>query len=205
MKKITKTKSKTRYLILACLLGSVALFGNSLYIQSKAVLAQYLIQHAWEMTLKTDNPTPPWSWADTHPVAKFSVPRLNIEQYVLAGANGSPLAFAPGLYAGTKDLSTDLTMKKSQEKLPDTVIAGHHNTHFDFLKQLKSGEILYFENKQKESLRYQVKNIQTFDIRQQKLPAYFTGNTIQLVTCLPSYLGEIHPNQRLVVTLIRQG
>ncbi|PIE46450.1 MAG: class GN sortase [Gammaproteobacteria bacterium] len=164
------------------------------------MLAQYLIEQAWENTLKTQQPTPPWSWADTYPVAKISVPQLGIQQYILAGANGSPLAFAPGLYAGTKDLTTI----SGQEKLPDTVIAGHHNTHFDFLKQLKYGEVIYFQNMAGENGRYQVNNIQTFDIQQQQLPAYFTGKTIQLVTCQPSYLGEIHPNQRLVVTLVRE-
>lgn len=193
-------KTFNRYFIVACLFGAGALFANTFYIQAKAKLAQYLIAQAWEETLSTQQATPPWSWADTHPVAKLKVKRLAIEQYVLAGADGRPLAFAPGLYAGTKDFR-----QQPQDKRPDSVIAGHHNTHFDFLKHLVTGDKVTLQNPKGQTIDYQVSHIQHFDIRQQQLPAYFTGNTVQLVTCLPSYVGEIHPNQRLVVTLVRKN
>lgn len=189
-----------RLVIIVCLIGAATLFGNSVYIQAKAALAQYLIQSAWQTTLKTQAPTPPWSWADTYPVAKLSVPQLGISQYVLAGANGSPLAFAPGLYAGTKRIGDN-----HSTTLPDSVIAGHHNTHFDFLKKLTRGQPVQLQSPQGDILTYRVSHIATFDIRQHQLPVFYEGKTIQLVTCLPSFVGEIHPTQRLVVTLSQQS
>ncbi len=204
-------KNKKNLTIITLLLLSIGLFGNTIYIQSKAVLAQYLIANAWQQT-KQDNqqrktiskPSKPWAWADTYPVAKLIVPKQNLEYYVLAGATGSPLAFAPGLYAGTAlpsiatDSHTDNYINNA-ENIPDTVIAGHHNTHFAFLKRMKIGEIIQLENHLSQTISYRVSEIKILDIRKQKLPIHFGGNSVTLVTCLPSFVGEIHPNQRLVV------
>ncbi len=197
-------KSKRKLSIIALLLLSVGLFGNTIYIQSKAVLAQYLIANAWQQT-KQDNqqsktiskPSKPWAWADTYPVAKLIVPQKNLAYYVLAGATGSPLAFAPGLYAGTA-LPTMVTNTDSLP-IPDTVIAGHHNTHFDFLKRIKVGEAIQLENHLSQTISYQVSEIKVLDIRKQQLPVRYGGNSVTLVTCLTSFAGELHPNQRLVV------
>lgn len=189
-----------QYVIIALLLLSGALFGNSLYIHAKAQLAQYLIAKAWQQT-QADNhnsqhiskPSKPWAWADTYPVATLSVPKQNRHYYVLAGATGSPLAFAPGLYAGTALPGI------AAPDTPDTVIAGHHNTHFDFLKQLNVGEIILLENHRGTIIRYRISSIQTLDIRRQQLPVSYQQNRLTLVTCAPRFIGEVHPNQRLVV------
>ncbi len=203
-------KNKKNLSIIALLLLSIGLFGNTIYIQSKAVLAQYLIANAWQQT-KQDNqqsktiskPSKPWAWADTYPVAKLIVPKENLAYYVLAGATGSPLAFAPGLYAGTAlptNISTDIDNNTTDNSnIPDTVIAGHHNTHFDFLKHIKAGEIIQLENHLSQTITYKVSDIKILDIRKQQLPVRFGRNSVTLVTCLPSFVGEIHPNQRLVV------
>lgn len=188
-----------RALIFVCLLAALPLFGNTVYIQAKAKLAQYLIAEAWQTTLQTHTPTPPWAWADTHPIAHLRVARLGISQYVLAGANGSPLAFGPGWYAGTKAIG-----QNEQNSIPDSVIAGHHNTHFAFLKSLVIGDELTLQNRAGKTLAYRVSHIDTFDSRYQRLPTYSSGKTLQLVTCLPDFVGEIHPAKRLVVTLLSQ-
>ncbi len=197
-------KSKKNITVIALLLLSIGLFGNTIYIQSKALLAQYLIANAWQQT-KQDNqqskiiskPTKPWAWADTYPVAKLIVPKDSLEYYVLAGATGSPLAFAPGLYAGTA--LPNITSDTDENNIPDTVIAGHYNTHFAFLKSIKIGETIQLENHLNQMITYKVSDIKILDIRKQQLPIQFGGNSLTLVTCLPNFVGEIHPNQRLVV------
>ncbi len=197
-------KSKKNLTIITLLLLAIGLFGNTIYIQSKAVLAQYLIANAWQQT-KQDNqqsrtirkPSKPWSWADTYPVAKLIVPKENLAYYVLAGATGSPLAFAPGFYAGTA-LPT-VTTNTDSLPIPDTVIAGHHNTHFNFLKRINTGQIIQLENHLSQMISYKVSEIKVLDIRKQQLPVRYGGNSVTLVTCLPSFVGEVHPNQRLVV------
>ncbi len=211
-KKIKQTKTqpkkqnnKRRFAITLCLLGAVVLFGNTLYIQAKAQLAQYLIASAWEKTVANNaeqaqltQTYKPWSWADTYPVAKLSMPAHGVEQYVLNGATGASLAFASGLYAGTKVPSA------SPSTLADTVIAGHHNTHFDFLKRVKVDETLRLQTFSGAWQTYRVSAVKRYDIRKQRLPALRGGKTLQLVTCLPSFAGEIHPNERLVVMAVRE-
>jgi len=102
-----------------------------LYIPLKAVLAHYLIAAAWE-----SGKANPWPWADTHPVAKLTVPRLAISRYILAGASGRTLAFGPGHLDGTA--------------LPGavgvSVIAGHRDTHLRFLKDLTIGDDIDVES-----------------------------------------------------------
>lgn len=76
-------------------LGS-CLVGQGLWIQVKAVAAQWLLQQAWAQTLETQQPAKPWPWADTWPVGRLMVPRLGINQIILADTSGQSLAFGPG-------------------------------------------------------------------------------------------------------------
>lgn len=73
------------------------LIGQGLWIHMKATAAQWLLQHAWTRTIKTQKPAKPWPWADTWPVGRLLVPRLGINQVILADASGRSLAFGPGL------------------------------------------------------------------------------------------------------------
>lgn len=182
-----------------CLSLAALLFANSFYIQAKALLAQHLIAQAWQTTLQhyqvnQQQNVKPWAWADTYPVAKLVVKKQGIQQYVLAGANGSPLAFGPGLYAGTQ------LPGRGNIALADAIIAGHHNTHFDFLKAIKTGDSIQLQNAWGQTFDYRVSRIAIYDIRRQRLPAYQLGNTLQLVTCSPAFLGETNPPLRLVIT-----
>ncbi|MEJ2232112.1 MAG: hypothetical protein P8X46_13145, partial [Nitrospirales bacterium] len=43
------------------------LIGQGVWIYVKATAAQWLLQHAWVRTLKTQHPVKPWPWADTWP------------------------------------------------------------------------------------------------------------------------------------------
>ncbi len=191
---------KTTWGVLACLLLALALFGKALWIQGKAGLAQLLIAEAWAATRRDNSgqatlvkPHSPWAWADTHPVAQLRVPDLAVSQYVLNGADGTPLAFAPGLYAGTALPNTQTFT------LPDPIIAGHQDTHFAFLKQLRVGVMIEMDNHRGETVTYRVSTINTYDIRHDRLPTFYGGQTLQLVTCAPAFIGEVHPQRRLVV------
>ncbi len=50
--------------LLLSLIG-LLLFGQGAYIHAKALLAQVLLERAFDQTIATGNPTKPWSWADT--------------------------------------------------------------------------------------------------------------------------------------------
>ena len=53
--------------ILLALIGLI-LFGQGAYIHAKALLAQMLLQRAFDRTIATGHVTKPWSWADTWPI-----------------------------------------------------------------------------------------------------------------------------------------
>ena len=85
---------------LSVLVG-VALIGKGATIYAKAILAQILLERAFDHSLAAGRPVKAWSWADTWPVARLEVPRLGASAIVLKGGSGEALAFGPGLLDGT--------------------------------------------------------------------------------------------------------
>jgi sortase A len=73
-------------LALVALAAGFLAAGGRIYL--KAQLAQVLLRRAWAETQATGRPVKPWSWADTWPVARLSVPRHDVDLIVLAGASG---------------------------------------------------------------------------------------------------------------------
>ncbi|MET0101142.1 MAG: class GN sortase [Sedimenticola sp.] len=105
-------------------------FSEGIYIGAKAAVAQLLLQQAWEETRDGNRQVPPWPWADTWPVARLRVARLEVDQVVLAGASGRTLAFGPGHLFGSARPGSG----------GNSVISGHRDTHFRFLEQLQRGD-----------------------------------------------------------------
>jgi len=116
-------------------LGAGALVWSA-WIPAKAALGQVLLERAWERTVAGAPKARPWPWADTRPVARLIVPRLEERLLVLEGAGGATLAWGPGQLPGTP--------------LPgaaagNAVVAGHRDTHFAFLERLTPGDLLEVE------------------------------------------------------------
>lgn len=184
-----------KYVILGLLISALLLVTNAGYIHAKAILAQFLIKDAWSETLETGQPTKPWSWADTWPVAKLSVADIGIEQYVLSGATGAPLAFGPGV-----NLATVLPGEVGL-----TMIAGHRDTHFAFLEDIKVSQQLTIEDRFGQSHSYTVSSIQIRDSREGMLDIDSSKDQIVLVTCYP--FNAINPGGplRYLVTATRKS
>src|SRR5581483_5063667 len=91
------------FIPLALALSGLLLFGHGGYIHAKALLAQVLLDRAFTESIVTHHPVKPWSWADTWPVARIEVKRLNASAIVLAGSSGQALAFGPGHVELTPD------------------------------------------------------------------------------------------------------
>jgi len=170
-------KQKRQVLIMITLpLCGLWFMGHGAYIHAKAILAQSLLETAWADTLDGQKEVKPWPWADTWPVCRLNVPILGIRRIVLAGASGSSLAFGPGhLFkpAGTPCISDN------------SIIAGHRDTHFKFLRDLKIGDVITIENKQHDTFRFAVIDHlivykdQTGYLQKSDMP------TLTLVTCYP--------------------
>ncbi len=152
------------------LAGAVVL-GKGVYIHAKAALAQALIHQAWTQRLAGEPAPRPWPWADTHPVARLTVPRLGVDQIVLAGASGRTLAFGPAEVDGVGLADT-------------TVLSGHRDTHFSFLRDLKPGDGLELQDASGATQRYSVASGVVAHEAEVRLAEPDTP-TLVLTTCWP--------------------
>ena len=149
--------------------------GLGAWIHTKAILAQFLLETAWAETLKGKKEVKPWPWADTWPVSRLTVPRLGISRIVLAGASGSSLAFGPGHLFGTALPGTN----------GNVVIAGHRDTQFRFLQQLKQGDELLLQANNGKTIQYTITEIRISKDTETKYLADAGVPRLTLITCYP--------------------
>ncbi|MBW2244056.1 MAG: class GN sortase [Deltaproteobacteria bacterium] len=154
--------------------GCVCL-AHSAWIPAKARLAQLLLAHAWERTQAEGVDVRPWPWADTHPVAKLSVPRLGIERMVLAGISGRTMAFGPGHYDGSAQPGT----------ADNIVLAGHRDTHFAFLRELAAGDEIHLEASGGTRQLFRVEETQVLHESQASVMEPTGRAELTLITCFP--------------------
>lgn len=149
--------------------------GRGAWIQVKAVLAQILIAQAWSRTLAGETKVKPWPWADTWPVAKLAIPRLGLERYVLAGADGPAMAFGPGHATGT-------ALPGEQG---NSVIGGHRDTHLAFLREVKPGDTLVIERPDGVKVSYRAASAEIVDRRDVWVMEQAGPARLTLITCYP--------------------
>ena len=129
--------------VLLALVGFI-LFGQGAYIHAKALLAQILLQRAFAETIATGHLTKPWSWADTWPVARIEVKRIDASTIVLAGSSGQALAFGPG--------HVELTPDAGERGV--AVYSAHRDTHFRFLRDVAIGDEIDVTRSDGRTFRY---------------------------------------------------
>jgi sortase A len=180
-------------LLSALLLIAAALsWGDAAMIHLKAALAPQLIARAWTDTLAGLEAVKPWPWADTWPVARLQVPSLDIDLYVLAGANGASLPFGPGHLSGTAAPGTAGT----------SVIAGHRDTHFRFLEKLEAGTTISLELASGITRDYRVSHVDIIDARRERIWPEPDTEKLLLVSCKPSGRFDSRGPYRLLVTAL---
>jgi len=149
--------------------------GSASYIHAKAILAQVLLETAWDKTIHGQQEVKPWPWADTWPISRLDVPGLGIDRIVLAGASGSSLAFGPGHLFGS-------SLPGQQG---NTVIAGHRDTHFRFLQDIQRGDLIQMQLLTGETIQYEVTETIIADEKETEYIANTSENTLTLITCYP--------------------
>ncbi|MCZ6837668.1 MAG: class GN sortase [Alphaproteobacteria bacterium] len=170
---------KRAVLALAALLIAISAvpFAGAGWIHAKAVLAQVLLERSWQARLNgaEEGAAKPWPWADTTPVARLQVPRLEVDQIVLAGASGRSLAFGPGHLTGTA-----LPGERG-----NSVITGHRDTHFNFIGELRTGDTFRVQRPDGTWARYRVSGGEVVDARTAQLVNTPDRSVVTLVTCWP--------------------
>jgi len=166
---------RLRPLILGlCLAPALWQFGQSAGIHVKAELAQLLLERAWERASTGEISPTPWPWADTWPVARLNGPAGH-SVIVLAGSSGRTLAFGPGHVSGTA-----LPGRNGH-----SLVSGHRDTHFRFLRHLRAGDPLTVETPDGHRIRYLVTDMGVVDGRNVQLLQDPVTPRLSLVTCYP--------------------
>lgn len=179
-----------RWLVAALLALGFWQMGQGAYIPAKAWLAQELMQRAWLRVTAGEDRAAPWPWADTWPVARLTAQAHGVELIVLAGGSGRTLAFGPG-HLGASALPGGPG---------NAVIAGHRDTHFRFLREVRPGEILGIQTMDGENHLYKVIGADIVDSRKGSLVLDTDLPMLSLVTCYPFDALESGGPMRYVVT-----
>jgi len=183
--------SAGRILLIIFLACGAWQFGQGAWIHAKAILAQRLLEAAWADTLDSGKEVRPWPWADTWPVCRLSVPRLGLRRIVLAGASGASLAFGPGL----------LLWGAAPGAPGHAVIAGHRDTHFEFLREIARGDRFDIEHIDGRVQQFIVSATEIVDARNAVWESASTP-VLTLVTCYPFDALRPGGDLRFVVTAI---
>jgi len=152
------------------------LIGQGAWIHMKAVAAQWLLQRAWRETLTTQQPVKPWPWADTWAVGRLLVPRLDVNQIILADASGQSLAFGPGK-VGNGTIS--------DEDSPNMILSGHRDTHFSFVQDVRLGDMVQVQTTEGDWQQFLVEKLEVIDSRVESLLINHGEAELQLITCYP--------------------
>lgn len=173
-----KCKHLVNVVVFASLSMGVWHFGNVIWIYSKAYVATFLIDDAWQVSLanqpSSNSINKPWPWADTWPVAEISIPEVGLNEIVLSGDSGATLAFGPGLS------NAGATLESASIKL----ISGHRDTHFSRLKNIAINDEIFIRTATGKK-RYRVSDIKIVDSRSYTIDTMDEGYDLALVTCYP--------------------
>ncbi|MBN8996318.1 MAG: class GN sortase [Rhizobiales bacterium] len=157
-------------------LTGAALMGDAAWIQVKAAVAQVLLDRAFAETVAAGGmPVKPWGWADTWPVARIRVPRIDASAVALEGSSGQALAFGPGHVEETPVAGEPGT----------AVYAAHRDTHFAFLGQVRVGDRIDVTRADGLTFTYRVTGMEVVDFDKSGIDATAPGRNLVLATCWP--------------------
>jgi sortase A len=175
------------------LIAGACLSGRALYMHAKAELAGILIRRAWEQTVQSGRTHAPWPWADTHPVARIRIPRLDYDEIVLEGASPRTLAFGPAHLLNGTGLGEQGNL----------VLAGHRTSWFRPLEGIAQGDSIQIQwfNGHRGGLQertYTVSKISVVDPQDTALLTPTPEDELTLITCYPFGHGPRSPQRYIV-------
>ena len=166
-----------RWVPISCyvvLLGiGLAFMAHGLWIPAKAMLAQHLLENAWQERLEIGSPVKAWPWADTWPIARLTIDGKST--IVLSDAGGESLAFGPSHVSGSVKPGTKGT----------SVISAHRDTHFQVLKTVKPGNVVTLQRVDGATRNYEVRETRILPKPKLSLPIEDGRERLILVTCWP--------------------
>lgn len=184
-----------RVLAALVVIAGACLTGRALFLHAKAMLAGVLIRRAWQESIGTGKPHAPWPWADTYPVARLRIPRLEYDEIVLEGATPRTLAFGPARVLSWAALGGPGNL----------MLAGHRTSWFRPLQGILRGDTLrldWFDRQGRLRERlYSVDAVQVVEPEDVVRLMPTTEDSLTLITCYPFGRSPRSPQRFLVRAL----
>ena len=169
------SRLRTKKLFLVTMVLGLSLIAKGLYIPVKAAMAQVLLQHAWEQSQQQQTTIKPWPWADTQPLAKLVIPKLNLNYIILSGSTGPSLAFAPGHLSGSAQ----------PDEAGHVVLSAHRDTHFAQIGQLRIDDTVQIQSRSGKVKEYLIHEVRVVNTEHESLWLDHSANRLTLITCYP--------------------
>jgi len=161
---------------------------------------QSVAEHQFETTLSTPPVTLPATQTSSRSIskpatrtepgdtlAKMIIPRLDAQLYVVEGDGPSELRRGPGHMAGTALPGGD----------GNCVIAGHRDTHFRVLKDIRQGDDILLQTKSGEYL-YRVRSVRIVSPNYREPLQETREPELNLITCYPFFYVGSAPKRFVV-------
>jgi len=161
-------------------MAGAGLTARAAYLHAKAELAGILIRRAWQQSVETGASHAPWPWADTHPIGRLQIPRLDYDEIVLEGATPRTLAFGPARMFTSAEMGEPGNL----------VLAGHRTSWFRRLEAVRQGDTIQLEwyDAHRHELRrrnYTVATMRVVDPQELNMLAPTPDDALTLLTCYP--------------------
>ncbi len=152
-----------------------------------SIAGQKTAENDFEVRLPSERQARTVSARDGDIIAKLSIPRLGAELFVVEGAGKQELRRGPGHVIGTALPGAD----------GNCVIAGHRDTHFRILKDIRDGDDIILETKAGKFL-YRVRKTEVV-VPENNQPMQDTSDPeLNLITCYPFYYLGAAPKRFVV-------
>ena len=167
-------KRKLSILFLVFLLLGGGYFSyQAIKIDLKAQVAQILLNHAWQQSLKNGEGAQPWPSFDGRPIFKLEIVKHQISQIVLEGTSGQSLAFGPAFHQES--------FLPSSNKI--TAISSHRDSHGEYIKNLEIGDILKLQDLDNNWHTYKIEEFLIVNVKD--TVSINKRNRLLLITCYP--------------------
>lgn len=147
--------------------------GKEIYL--KTWLSRALLHTAWVRTQASGRIVKPWPWANTWPLGRIYVPRLNMEQIILFNNSNNILSLAP----------THTNSSVLPGYVGNSVLNVHRNIYFYFLKDLKPTDQMILESLNNGRSYYKVANIYIVDRTTIEFVKPTLDRRLTLISCYP--------------------
>lgn len=172
---MTSNRVNCKWIATGAMLLAAAIILHSLWLPLKAWLSEQLIYHSWQQTKLQNKTVKPWPWADTVPIATLSIDRLGHSIILLKGTDPTSLAFSAGA----------MHQYSTFDRHSPVVIAGHRDTHFSFIEEVKMKDIISLSDQYGRNHLYEVDELVVVDSDQSDLIIDPLSNDLVLITCYP--------------------